>query len=301
MRDDIYTVRQRHAGDAGLEHRPLGRVMVKDGQVHHLEDYEGHLEGMFPEGFVGDHHDKRLAALNSNPYMEVVPESEAATSRLHDEAPEADIPDPPKAKPIRQSVFEYTRPGFDKPHTLEMHGDNVVLDGQTLPPEERVKLLENLRNNVGTIRYRAQQPMVKMEQQFRHMQTLSKSAEKKDKSIYEDPQIKGMGNQYAWNEFTISPEPGVVMNLGVHGLEPIIDEFGSKQGDESIKQVGLALLRAAKGVSKKAKVFRVGKQFKVCVADDNEANTVARVARDELESLPPMGGTHPLSIIPLQS
>jgi hypothetical protein len=40
------------------------------------------------------------------------------------------------------------------PHTIEVRGDGVVLNGSTLSPQESMKILDNVRSGVGTLRYK---------------------------------------------------------------------------------------------------------------------------------------------------
>lgn len=134
------------------------------------------------------------------------------------------------------------------------------------------------------------------------------------RQIYTDPMTGGvLGNKYAFGEWTKKPRGGVHMAIDANNFKQINDLYSHEAGDQAIKALGTHLRGAADEATErmtdpnqKAKVFRNpdeqdvhrfgGDEFHVWMPTHAHAANFARKLRDRLASVPPVGGTHRLSV-----
>jgi len=149
----LFEVRPDAAGK--LQRRRRARFHIKDAQVTHLEDLDDELSGV-PEGPLTPESATAIRKL-SGPHRQLVrwtPEYGDDPGHLPEFTPPKPFVPAESGPTSRPPVFEYHRQGMDRPHTVEVRGDGVVLNGSALSPQESMKLLDNVRSGVGTLRYK---------------------------------------------------------------------------------------------------------------------------------------------------
>lgn len=77
MRDGIYRLYRLYVDDHGRQQRRLaGRFLLYGEQMTHLEDHDGVLETLSPNGHVTAKTLGRLQSMSASPYWELVHEDE---------------------------------------------------------------------------------------------------------------------------------------------------------------------------------------------------------------------------------
>lgn len=228
------------------------------------------------------------------------------------------------------SIFDYHRVGMDKPHTVEIREGTVHLDGNRLTPDEADLLIQNINNGLATIRYRKvmapqpTDPRTSLVKKFEHFFfDLAKAEGLADslvnlrklvdsghlhpdhyenirRELYQDEMVPSIGNKRAYNEFLLNDgRGGVHIMLDANDFKSINDDLSHQHGDQAIKAMGEALRRTVDTHigSENAKVHRFGgDEFHVHVPSQEHAAIFLRQLRSELEAIPPVGGTHKLSM-----
>lgn len=222
------------------------------------------------------------------------------------------------------SVFEYHRVGMDKPHVLEFSGGKAALDGNPLEDHHIRKIFENAKNGLATIRYRQNKMAKSLEDRLDFFlldlkkgegigdslsalrELVAKGHLKQEhydtvrKELYNDEMIPSIGNKRAFKEHLANEgRGGVHIMLDANDFKSINDELSHEHGDHAIKAMGQAMRNAVdKTVGPdKAKVHRFGgDEFHIHVPTHDHAAVVLRQLRNELESVPAIGGTHKLSM-----
>ncbi len=351
----VYLLHQLRPGnDGNMDSRLVGKFMIDGDQLHHLCDYEGVLESCTQQGKLDQMGQRALERLMGASYynVEKKPDPMQTTTKgpadIAAGAQEAvvDAGDPnggvvnevPVGVKFHRppSVFDYVREGMDKPHTVEIHGKKVLLDGNVLDDDEADVLLANVRQGLAEIRYRRPQidyqqgmeqpvPMA-MSERVRKTESvffqLAKSEglagslqamrdlvdaghlsfeqyENVRRELYHDEMVPSIGNKRAFNEHLLAEgRGGVHIMLDANDFKSINDELSHDHGDQAIRAIGNSLRRAVdKHVPGEAKVHRFGgDEFHVHVPSHEHAAKFLRGLRQELEALPPVGGTHKLSV-----
>jgi hypothetical protein len=75
MNSGIYNVWSKIIGTHGVHKALLGRLMVHDNELHHLEDHGG-MESLFPEGPLSEAHQKNFAKCQNGPYLVIEREND---------------------------------------------------------------------------------------------------------------------------------------------------------------------------------------------------------------------------------
>jgi GGDEF domain-containing protein len=319
--------------------------LIKDGYLHHLEDYYGHQQSI-PEGVVDDYTVSKINA--PGPDIAVASRSEIAGGKRLDFIPEhalnEPVPTPAEVTPALQqqiqrpqlpSVWHYQRAGHDRPHILESQSGRITLDGNHLTDEESQLVLDNIKNKAASIRYvksgsgqaiakmeqvfvdlkKADEEEMELQQAFRHMRDAAGAGHIPQaavnalrRQIYTDPMARGLGNKYAWNEFQGKAKAGVYISMDGNDFKAINDQHGHGAGDSAIKAFGQAAREAMDEAvgSKESKLFRNpdeqnlyrsgGDEFVAHVPSHDHAARFARALRSKLEQIPPVAGTHKLSM-----
>jgi len=118
------------------------------------------------------------------------------------------------------------------------------------------------------------------------------------REIFTDP-MTGLGNKKAYQDFLARPRQGVHIRIDGNDFGSINKEHGFEVGDAAIKSMGTAIREALHEVvgKRQAKSYRLGgDEFHAHVPDMQSAARFARRAREKLESIAPIGGTHELSL-----
>lgn len=291
--DDLYHAHVLVARDGGVFRHPAGRFMIKDGNLHHLEDYHGLLGSTIPEGVVDDltvhkinncgphlsiasHHDlvagHRLDFIPEHPLPQMLPDPKVQASQ-----PAVMPPPMPKFAP----VFHYHRAGHDKPHVVEAKGGKYLLDGNPLEHDEVQAILDNVRTGAAKLRYAQTGALAKAEASESHLDRLG---------VTEDPMMPGVGNKYAYQEFRKKNEPGVWASIDLNDVKHLNSVHGHDSGDALVRAFGAAARAGAEG---KVKLFRSGgDEFVMHAPDATTAYNTMRAIRHHVDQIPHVHGVY---------
>jgi hypothetical protein len=129
------------------QERQIGRFTIKNGQFFILEDYDGILEEMLPEGPFSDIHKRALDSLFHSAYFKLVDEKKVNQGEHEDLIPDLDIGN---TKPESEAILSY--PDQD-PKMIEIYGDKMVIDGKVLSAEDSKQMIEHIRNGEAKLTY----------------------------------------------------------------------------------------------------------------------------------------------------
>jgi diguanylate cyclase (GGDEF) domain len=152
---EVYRVDIKH----GNKTNPAGRYMVHDGQIRHLEDYHGILDSILPEGPVNADAIAKLHGMKLSDNFQVRQHEPLETEEPQEvraNLPQVEVN--PAPAPKRAPVFEYYRPGLDKPHVVEFGAEGAALDGQKLEERELALMLENANSGLAKIKWKKSEP-----------------------------------------------------------------------------------------------------------------------------------------------
>lgn len=287
----IFNVKPHEAGH--LERLLLGKFVLDNGHFEILEDHG------LPKGLAAKSPAEAANIIHrytSSMYYEVVnlqdlmnglhPEliKDHETKESMDEDLRATI-GKNAATETPSSEFEYDRIGGEGPRILSVSDGQVFLDNHLLNQDEIDRVQSHVRDGKAFLRRR----MRKSEGIFnpgmqRHLE--------------EDSSIPGVGNLRAYNNFMKSPPPGLHMHINLHDTRHINQTHGHEMGNRAIRALGTGLKDVARTlIGKEAKVFRLGgDKFAVHVPSTEGAALLARGIRQHLENIPPVKGTHRLSV-----
>jgi len=233
--DDIYHAELLVHRNGQLSRHPAGRVLVRGGNAHILEDYHGALGNVVPAGPIDDLTIHKLN--NPGPDLSIASHHDIAHGHRLDFIPDHPLPhflpDPVDVTPaaLKQhveikppSVFHYSHAGHDQPHILEVRGGKHLLDGNPLKDDEVAAILDNVRTKVAKLRYvksLAAPAVAKMEayfadlrkgdemdpmEAFKHLHAAAEAGhvpraavDALRRQVYADPMAPGLGNKYAFN------------------------------------------------------------------------------------------------------
>ncbi len=237
------------------------------------------------------------------------------------------------ATPPPPPVWDYQRAGMHEPATLEFDrgSGSAILNGQRLTDEELQQLLSNVDSGTATLRYRHTQTslpgvakvegvltdLVKAEDAskededlfgvLQHLKDLAarghidpQQIDVLHRALYGD-QLLGhtIGNKRAYADFLSRPKEGVHVMMDANDFKSINDELGHGVGDKALRAMG-DVIRGALDETvgrEHGKAFRFGgDEFAAHVPTYEHAAAFARALRARLEAVPPLGGTHRLSM-----
>ena len=275
---------------------PAGRFMVHDGYVYHLEDYHNLVSSLIPEGPVSPDLVANLYGLQQHPNFVI--------SQHNADEPEPEVVVSQQQPPPRPGVFEYVRPGMDKPAVVEFTPDGAALDGEALTPDELSLIIQNAESGLATIRYLAKKEGgTKREPSLQETMRVLRAAVKAGhidpkherlltRHIYEDHMVPGIGNKKAFSDFIAEKKPGVYGSVDLNNFKHINDKFGHLKGDQAIKNIGGALKAAAQKAGN-IKLHRTGgDEFVVHAPDEGTMHQFIRHARSHMDSMPKIQGVH---------
>jgi len=282
--------------------RPIGRIMLHNGRLHHLEDYHGILARLLPQGELNE---DRIAQLDSltKPVLTTSPHD----PEFKKEKKEPELSVTPAPVPRRESVFEYVRPGFHRPHLIEFGPHGASLDGSKLTEPQLDLVLSNLKRGVAQLRYRDTESSLRksddLEDALQHIRSavsaghLHPDIERTlTKHIMEDPMIPGVGNKYSWDQFKAKGRPGVYISADGNSFKSINDSLGHEAGDDAIRSMGTALRAAADKVGS-IKLHRAGgDEFAIHAPTHEHALAFLHEAHKNLGALDPIRGVHKASM-----
>jgi diguanylate cyclase (GGDEF)-like protein len=312
--------------------RLLGKFVIHGDQLEVLSDYHHMLGELLPDGKITTSLSKRIDQLFHSSYLQVrqkVDDSrdpQAAAEKLGiSESRNGGRPLPDGAAVVDSkaiskppAVFDYQRAGMDHPHTVEINAGKVLLDGNLLNDEEAQTLISNVQSGAATLRYKQRPtltPIMKMELSLMKSDLgMSMDALKQlvasghlpqehydnvRRELYQDEMVPSIGNKRAYREHAATAQGGVHIMLDANDFKSINDDLSHEHGDNAIKAMGGAMRSAIdKTVGpENAKIHRFGgDEFHVHVPTHEHAALFLRTLRQHLEAIPPIGGTHQLSM-----
>jgi hypothetical protein len=97
--------RESPEGHEKVDERLVGVFAIVGGDIHHMEDHDGILEDIVPEGRLTDHIFSRMVQLEDSPYWRLVHEDDVQDGEYPELLPEAPTSEPwPKPEAATASV-----------------------------------------------------------------------------------------------------------------------------------------------------------------------------------------------------
>jgi GGDEF domain-containing protein len=320
------SVREVHALHDGGAVR-VGRYMVHDGSVRHLEDYHGVLSRLLPEGPADERAVAMMHSLEASPHLRVQHDHDYPRDEVEAGGERADAPRQPAAPAGAQApaeggveVYEYQRAGMSAPATLEVSGDAAYLNGSPVPPSLVRLMARNARTGAATLRparglSKGEGERMGPDTALQHIRAAVQAGHVHPdveraltRHIYEDKMAPGLGNKYAFSEFRARRRPGVYISMDGNDFSSINNQHGHDAGDQAIEAFGRASREAMdESVGRgHGKLFRDpdlqdlyrngGDEFVAHVPSYEHALRFVHALRDKMDALPPIGGTHKLSM-----
>lgn len=313
--DNIKDVYENQIGDQGPVPQLIGRYMADpNGNVEVLADYHGILSGLNdPESGKAE-----MAKLNSSPYFRVVSRKELLEGEHPDLIPEQELPEG-KLRP--RSVFDYHHPLLDSPMQIDFEGGRMRFNGHELNRLESEHILDNIRQGGAQIRYnKTASAIQKMEGTFEDLMKIEPHLADAlgalrdavhnghvhpdvlthlTREIFTDPMVKGVGNKKAYADFLARQHDGVHIQLDGNDFGQINKVHSFEHGNQAITAMGNAIRESRDETmgTKHGKVFRIGgDEFVVHAPTHEHAAHFMRSLRNKLDAIPPIGGTHKLSV-----
>jgi len=315
--NDIYEVYDEHG-------HLSGKFMISNGALTVLSDYYGMVTKNFPQGPL----DEVSTLMVKEPLggLKVVSRSDIKNGLYTNNIPDAkfgmkyeDKVFEDKRSSLPPSVFHYHREGMSQPHTIEISNGKALLDGNVLSEDETNRILENVQNKLGHLRYKSltkseaihDEPLVKAkeitpEDAMSHISGLVGSGHVRPeieqalrRHIFEDPMTPGLGNKYSFETFKNKSKPGYYLSLDANNFKHINDTHGHSAGDSAIKTIGNAIRTSIDSSPYKnaVKGFRSGGDEFVLHAESPEAaHHVLRSIHGQLDQVPAIGGTHKITM-----
>lgn len=254
----------------------LGRVMILDGQLHHLEDPHRALGRWLPEGPFDEYRASLLHVLEASPQLQVTldhqpqndQEAGPPAEQRAQPAEEAPAPPVPAAPAEPPQVFQYRRAGEPRPRILEIDGDHVRVDGRILPESLVRVMMRNVELGAATLKSAA----LRKKEEAAGVSPAPRRMDPGDalqairaavaaghvdpdvertltQHIYEDQLTPGIGNKYAHARFreraAADGRPGVWLHMDGNEFKSINDTLGHEAGDDAIRSFGAAAREAS--------------------------------------------------------
>lgn len=313
--DNIKDVYENQIGDQGPVPQLIGRYMADpNGNVEVLADYHGILNGLLdPESGKAE-----MVKLNTSPYFRVVSRKELLEGQHPDLIPEQELPEG-NLRP--RSVFDYHHPLLDSPMRIDFEGGRMRFNGHELSRLEAEHILDNVRQGGAQIRYnKTASAIQKMEATFENLMKIEPHLSDAlgqlraavssghvhpdvlthlTREIFTDPMVKGVGNKKAYADFLARQHDGVHIQLDGNDFGQINKVHSFEHGNQAIAAMGNAIRESRDETmgTKHGKVFRIGgDEFVVHAPTHEHAAHFMRSLRNKLDSIPPIGGTHKLSV-----
>ncbi len=332
---DSFLVYALHPKQDGLAKRLVGKYVLHDGKIHVLEDHDGVLNGLDGRQMssAGRQID---ALHRSSYYQVVqkdlrAPEQVQAQDASDEQSWENETfgnggqvqPAAPAAQPSTNGLFRYQRAGHDTPRVVEIRDGRILLDGKDLPAEEAQTLIANVKAGTAKLsrvegrdfgkaareHYEGFLVLQKgdLNQSFDALRALVSAGhlhpdhyDSLRRELYQDEMIPGLGNKKSFRDFIkTGGREGVHVMLDGNGMKSINDTHGHEAGDNAITAMGQGLRNAIdKTVGPDiAKAHRFGgDEFHLHVPTLAHAHQVMRAFRAEMDAIPPIKGTHKLSM-----
>jgi hypothetical protein len=138
FKDGCYRIYRIHHGHGKPIDQLVARFFIKGRELNILEDYDNLLEDNMMEGPVDATHEKFLSKLQHSGYYKLIHEKEG-NEGLHDH-----MIDDLDIGPIEPDASYLIQEGSGEPKILEMFGENGILEGKKLLPDELSELMSRI-------------------------------------------------------------------------------------------------------------------------------------------------------------
>lgn len=325
---DSYLVYAVHPEAQNLGYRLAGKYLIHDGTVHVVSDHDGVLDGL--DGQRVSAVQGQLRGLTHGAYYAVIKKN-LSSPHSPDQEEEALFGNGGEVSPgaapeatasSQDGIFRYHRQGHDSPRSIEVRNGVVTVDGQSIPHDEVRSMLDNVTSGMATLervmqpdfaksareRYAMAVPLKKsdLNHSFEMLRGLVQAGhlhpdhyEALRRELYQDEMVPELGNKKAYRDFVAQhPGGGVHVMLDGNGMKAINDTHGHEAGDHAIVSMGQALRQAIDTAAPgQVKAHRFGgDEFHFHAPTPEVAHHVLRAFRENLDQLPPIKGTHKLSM-----
>jgi hypothetical protein len=145
--DGIYRIFRHRFDDAGTQHsRYLGRIVLLDGHLTHLEDHCASLGKLLPEGPMDESILQRFRSLQHSPYHEVVRESDIEAGAHDHHIPTLDLGE---AEP--EASYMLTGEGISMPQLIQVWAGCVTVAGERADDERVREMMERVKAGRWTL------------------------------------------------------------------------------------------------------------------------------------------------------
>ena len=287
--ETFYLYKARH-GEGEPYYQKVGKFLLNDSEFKVLEDNDGLLESI--EKKEPDEIAAVLHSLTKSTYFKVVNIEDLKQGHYPELIKE--LEGQPTPKP--ESSFEYHRVGMPAPQNLEFVQGKAFLDGHPLSDDEVKLLHENAQAGHASVKYKEKTIKKSLISVFKELAKAESASF--DEESNKDSTFPEMGNRHSHKEFLKIPTKGIHIRVDVNHLGKINDAHGHKTGDKALQAVGKVLSAAmSESAGKEGKLFRIkGDVFAGHVPSQEHAAQLSRNLRAKLEEIPPVNGTHNLSV-----
>lgn len=321
--DNVYNVYSILDGkDGALHNQLLGRVVVTASQLLVLSDYHGLLQDL--QGPADDRHMRRWRAWANGSHSRVVSLADLQAGYHPELMQELSVPAPTETpEPPHETWYRVERQDLENPLLVQFKDGQAYMHGQPLAPEELQGLLDGAKAGTSRIRYhQPQEDVAKMESGLVRLVKADKYLnealaavsqaqqaghidpgvlEALHKAIFYDPMVPGVKNKKAFHdEIQQQRDPqGVHVMLDGNDFGSINKMHGHAVGDQAIKAMGGAIRDSVNEVvgPEHQDLWRFGgDEFATWMPSYEHAARFLRTLRSKLEAVPPVGGTHQLSM-----
>lgn len=321
---DVYAVRDHR--DGGVHNQLLGRLVATPRNHVVLSDYTGALKNL--DGPVNAEKLNRLDSFRNGSHSRVVSLADVHDGHHPELLPTVKLPAASDPQPASHDAwFRVERPDLDKPLVIGFKDGKAHLHGQELSHQELGGIMEDVKSGKARIRHhRPEDQLARAEQGFVDLMKadpnlqgalgairdavsaghLHPDVEKAlHREIYYDPMVPGIKNKKSFHED--NPDTNVPRG-GAGGVHVMLDgnDFGSinkihghHAGDQAIRSFGGAIRSAMDETvgPEHQDLWRFGgDEFAAHLPSHEHAAAFLRNVRQKLEDIPPIGGTHNLSM-----
>jgi len=316
--------------DGNVNYRLAGRFALHGDQLDILEDHMGVIASNIHEGHVNVRTRQAIEALKHSAYMKIVSEHSLNSGEDTDliepldggEGLASPVVEGTTIPQAPADVFHYYHAGMEHPQVLEAIDDKVLMNGNELAPDEMEQVIANIQSGNASLRYPKApvgERVLKMEQALEELSKVEKTITPAMRELraavdsghispeslkvithhmFVDAMVPGVGNRFAYRDFLARSKKGIHVRIDANDFGGINKDHGFETGDGAIRALGGALRASMDNAvgQKHGKLFRIGgDEFHAFVPNHEQAARFLRTAREQLGSIPPIGGTHNLS------
>lgn len=165
----------------------------------------------------------------------------------------------------RPNTFEYLREGISKPHTVQHHGANKFsLDGNELTEQEVAKIIDNVKNNLATLRYK----------------------KKPNHDLKKAEEV--LSELHSMPDFVNKASLGLYALLDFHHLADINQEHGGDSARAFLRSIAASLVENCD-----CRTFMLSNnQFLLFAKEEDQLYVALRDIREKLKEIVPVGGLY---------